>query len=55
MTFLIGIASMLIAGLLVRPLLGFGGGFITAVIVGVGPGRAVRPDVRNGSGRPLAR
>lgn len=32
----IGIVSMLIAGLIVRPLLGFGGGFITAVIVAVG-------------------
>ena len=35
-TLLIGIASMLIAGLVVRPLIGFGGGFITAVIVAVG-------------------
>jgi len=34
-TLLIGIVSMLIAGLVVRPLLGFGGGFITAVIVAV--------------------
>lgn len=34
-TLLIGIASMLIAGLVVRPLIGFGGGFITAVIVAV--------------------
>ena len=31
----IGVASMLIAGLLLRPLLGFGGGFVTAVIVAV--------------------
>ena len=31
----IGVAAMLIAGLLVRPLLGFGGGFVTAVIVAV--------------------
>jgi len=35
-TLLIGIVAMLIAGLVVRPLLGFGGGFITAVIVAVG-------------------
>ncbi|HEY2788329.1 MAG TPA: hypothetical protein VGI72_02680 [Gaiellales bacterium] len=35
-TLLIGIISMLIAGLVVRPLLGFGGGFITAVIVAIG-------------------
>jgi uncharacterized membrane protein YeaQ/YmgE (transglycosylase-associated protein family) len=35
-TLLIGIVSMLIAGLVVRPLLGFGGGFITAVIVAIG-------------------
>ena len=34
-TILIGIASMLIAGLVVRPLIGFGGGFVTAVIVAV--------------------
>jgi uncharacterized membrane protein YeaQ/YmgE (transglycosylase-associated protein family) len=34
-TLLIGIASMLIAGLVVRPLIGFGGGFITAVVVAV--------------------
>lgn len=34
-TALIGIASMLIAGLVVRPLIGFGGGFVTAVIVAV--------------------
>ena len=42
---------MLVAGLVVRPLLGFGGGFITAVIVAVllvwgyaryaGPGRTM--------------
>lgn len=35
MTMLLGIASMLIAGLIVRPLLGFGGGFITAVVIAV--------------------
>jgi uncharacterized membrane protein YeaQ/YmgE (transglycosylase-associated protein family) len=35
-TLLIGIVAMLIAGLVVRPLLGFGGGFITAVIVAIG-------------------
>jgi uncharacterized membrane protein YeaQ/YmgE (transglycosylase-associated protein family) len=34
-TLLIGIASMLIAGLVVRPLIGFGGGFVTAVIVAI--------------------
>ena len=34
-TLLIGIAAMLIAGLVVRPLIGFGGGFVTAVIVAV--------------------
>jgi uncharacterized membrane protein YeaQ/YmgE (transglycosylase-associated protein family) len=31
----IGIVAMLIAGLIVKPLLGFGGGFITAVIVSI--------------------
>ena len=31
----IGIVAMLIAGLVVKPLLGFGGGFITAVIVSI--------------------
>jgi uncharacterized membrane protein YeaQ/YmgE (transglycosylase-associated protein family) len=31
----IGVAAMLIAGLVLRPLIGFGGGFITAVIVAV--------------------
>jgi uncharacterized membrane protein YeaQ/YmgE (transglycosylase-associated protein family) len=35
MTMLLGIVSMLIAGLVVRPLLGFGGGFITAVIIAI--------------------
>jgi uncharacterized membrane protein YeaQ/YmgE (transglycosylase-associated protein family) len=35
-TLLIGIVAMLVAGLVVRPLLGFGGGFITAVIVAIG-------------------
>ncbi|HEY8858681.1 MAG TPA: hypothetical protein VIM27_04455 [Gaiellales bacterium] len=54
-TFLIGIASMLIAGLLVRPLLGFGGGFITAVIVGVGLVALYARTAGNGSGRPIAR
>jgi uncharacterized membrane protein YeaQ/YmgE (transglycosylase-associated protein family) len=34
-TVLIGIAAMLIAGLVVRPLIGFGGGFVTAVIVAI--------------------
>lgn len=50
----IGIVAMLIAGLVVRPLLGFGGGFITAVLVaaalvalyartaGAGPSRLAR-------------
>ena len=31
----IGVAAMLIAGLVLRPLIGFGGGFVTAVIVAV--------------------
>ncbi len=35
MTILLGVVSMLVAGLVVRPVLGFGGGFITAVIVAV--------------------
>jgi uncharacterized membrane protein YeaQ/YmgE (transglycosylase-associated protein family) len=34
-TIAIGIVAMLIAGLIVKPLLGFGGGFITAVIVSI--------------------
>jgi uncharacterized membrane protein YeaQ/YmgE (transglycosylase-associated protein family) len=54
-TFLIGIASMLIAGLLVRPLLGFGGGFITAVIVGVGLVALYARTAGNDTDRPLAR
>jgi uncharacterized membrane protein YeaQ/YmgE (transglycosylase-associated protein family) len=33
MTILLGVVAMLVAGLVVRPVLGFGGGFITAVIV----------------------
>jgi uncharacterized membrane protein YeaQ/YmgE (transglycosylase-associated protein family) len=33
MTIGLGVVSMLVAGLVVRPLLGFGGGLITAVIV----------------------
>jgi uncharacterized membrane protein YeaQ/YmgE (transglycosylase-associated protein family) len=35
MTIGIGVLAMLVAGLVVRPLLGFGGGFITAVIVAI--------------------
>ena len=35
MTIGIGVLAMLVAGLVVRPLLGFGGGFITAVIVSI--------------------
>ena len=35
MTIGLGILAMLVAGLVVRPLLGFGGGFITAVIIAV--------------------
>ncbi len=35
MTAGLGIVAMLIAGLVIRPLLGVGGGFITAVIVAV--------------------
>lgn len=31
----LGVVSMLVAGLVVRPLLGVGGGFITAVIIAV--------------------
>jgi uncharacterized membrane protein YeaQ/YmgE (transglycosylase-associated protein family) len=31
----LGVVAMLVAGLVVRPLLGFGGGFITAVIIAV--------------------
>jgi uncharacterized membrane protein YeaQ/YmgE (transglycosylase-associated protein family) len=52
-TLLIGIASMLIAGLVVRPLIGFGGGFVTAVIVAVA---LVAVYARmGGSGRTLPR
>ena len=35
MTIGIGVVAMLIAGLVLRPLIGFGGGFVTAVIVAV--------------------
>jgi uncharacterized membrane protein YeaQ/YmgE (transglycosylase-associated protein family) len=35
MTIGLGVVAMLAAGLVVRPLLGFGGGFITAVIIAV--------------------
>jgi uncharacterized membrane protein YeaQ/YmgE (transglycosylase-associated protein family) len=35
MTIGLGIIAMLVAGLVVRPLIGFGGGLITAVIVSV--------------------
>lgn len=35
MTIALGIVSMLIAGLIVKPLIGFGGGIITAIIVAV--------------------
>jgi uncharacterized membrane protein YeaQ/YmgE (transglycosylase-associated protein family) len=35
MTIGLGVAAMLVAGLVVRPLLGFGGGFMTAVIIAV--------------------
>ena len=35
MTIALGIISMLIAGLVIRPLIGFGGGFITAIIIAI--------------------
>jgi uncharacterized membrane protein YeaQ/YmgE (transglycosylase-associated protein family) len=35
MTIALGAASMLVAGIVVKPLIGFGGGIITAVIVAV--------------------
>jgi uncharacterized membrane protein YeaQ/YmgE (transglycosylase-associated protein family) len=35
MTIALGIVSMLIAGLVVKPLIGFGGGIITAIIVAI--------------------
>ncbi len=35
MTIGLGIIAMLVAGLVVRPLLGFGGGFVTAVVIAV--------------------
>jgi uncharacterized membrane protein YeaQ/YmgE (transglycosylase-associated protein family) len=50
----IGIAAMLIAGLIVKPLLGFGGGFITAVIVAIALVALYARVAGNGSGR-LAR
>jgi hypothetical protein len=50
----IGIVAMLIAGLVVKPLLGFGGGFITAVIVSIALGALYARTAGNGSGR-LAR
>jgi uncharacterized membrane protein YeaQ/YmgE (transglycosylase-associated protein family) len=33
MTIALGVVSMLIAGLVVKPLIGFGGGVITAIVV----------------------
>jgi uncharacterized membrane protein YeaQ/YmgE (transglycosylase-associated protein family) len=49
----LGVVAMLVAGLVVRPLLGFGGGFVTAIIVALllvwaharyaGPGRTAVP------------
>jgi hypothetical protein len=53
-TVLIGIGAMLIAGLVVRPLIGFGGGFITAVIVAVGLVAVYARMAGNGSGRMSA-
>jgi uncharacterized membrane protein YeaQ/YmgE (transglycosylase-associated protein family) len=35
MTIALGVVSMLIAGLVVKPLIGFGGGVITAIVVAV--------------------
>ena len=35
MTIALGVGSMLIAGLVVKPLIGFGGGVITAIVVAV--------------------
>jgi uncharacterized membrane protein YeaQ/YmgE (transglycosylase-associated protein family) len=35
MTIGLGVVSMLIAGLVVKPLIGFGGGVITAIVVAV--------------------
>jgi uncharacterized membrane protein YeaQ/YmgE (transglycosylase-associated protein family) len=35
MTIVLGVISMLIAGLVVKPLIGFGGGIITAIIIAV--------------------
>jgi uncharacterized membrane protein YeaQ/YmgE (transglycosylase-associated protein family) len=35
MTIAVGAVSMLIAGLVVKPLIGFGGGIITAIIVAI--------------------
>ena len=54
-TFGIGIASMLIAGLIVRPLLGFGGGFVTAVIVSVALVAVYARVAGNGSSSSLTR
>jgi uncharacterized membrane protein YeaQ/YmgE (transglycosylase-associated protein family) len=53
-TVLIGIGAMLIAGLVVRPLIGFGGGFITAVIVAVALVAVYARMAGNGSGRMSA-
>jgi uncharacterized membrane protein YeaQ/YmgE (transglycosylase-associated protein family) len=35
MTIALGVISMLIAGIVVKPLIGFGGGIITAIIIAV--------------------
>ena len=35
MTIALGVVSMLIAGLVVKPLIGFGGGIITAIVIAV--------------------
>ena len=54
MTIGIGVLAMLVAGLVVRPLLGFGGGFITAVIVAVALVAVYARMAGNGSGRMSA-
>jgi uncharacterized membrane protein YeaQ/YmgE (transglycosylase-associated protein family) len=54
MTIALGAVSMLIAGLVVKPLIGFGGGLITAIIVAVILLMLYGRFARQGSSRRLA-
>lgn len=55
MTIVLGAVSMLVAGLVVKPLIGFGGGIITAIVVAVILLTLYGHFVRGSARRPLAR